>query len=457
MNDHHTRAKTYIDIKNKKTWLDFHTKYKNITDCKLTDMLSDFNEVAALFQREGRDYITRKFIDKQTNNIILSETESEKFFKEIYNFYIYIEGEMYALMYIIENYLWRFDYHYAFYESYSLKTQQEVTKKVNSHVAFNYYRGFIANEVTIEKNEKLRKLFEYIKNVFLIDENDFDYLINWLADLIQNPDREDVPYIVVYLHGKMIDYNAFTNDFLFKWICDNIVGPVNGLNMFDKNENAEYKGFVMCNHGGYQTNVSAKDMRRNKFIRFVIFSNKRSWHNCKILNMRHVGVGLDNFLTKELADEFYTYLLRKDISQFDIRNVAGKKYDSSVEHFLNVYKWRKFPMLSKELYEEYDEWLQLLQLDEKVKHIKGFTKELNKWSNLISKKNGSKNQILCMPMNTDQLDARCFLNVPHDVSISSIDNNMIEDIIKKINGDKFISLDLKNYHSFCHKNANVEK
>ena len=442
------KIETFIDINDKITWHDFYEKYSKDGNHKLHELLSDFNKVAAILYYMARGNIIRKCTQNGSNEIILVETSLIDFYVSIKDMFVTIEGKKQSVKDLIVSNTLMLSYSYSVFQPYCSSDVHAAKKIMIDKRLFNYFQGFQAHEIPLSpSDDKLLFLFDNIKNEFVIDNIDFDYIINWFAHLIQHPNCEDVPPLVFCINLLKIDMTSFSGESILEWICNSIIGKRHGLDLCETIKNSDkirHKSLVICPEKQYKKDLCKKTFEL-KYARFIVYSQKRNWLSCKMIPIRCVSDKLNSLLTDELANIFYTYLLRKDIAHFNVKIFSYTKYTSPLEHFLITYKWSRFPLLTETLHEEYNEWCKVMYPISGTLNIIKFTRDLSYYGSLVSKTIGNANKTVCMPITTSQLDLRYFVNIPRNIELSKLKKEIHLQYSKTSKAINDITFDLGSY------------
>jgi len=242
--------------------------------------------------------------------------------------------------------------------------------------AFNLFDHFAYEDGKKDFSaEKIQTILDHIK--YLVNEEGkadtptYEYVLNWLAHIIQRPERKTESALVFYSRKEGIGKNAFT-DLLEKIFegyitsiesIDTLAGKFNSIlksklvvfgdeispkakelndvikkRITSKNINIEYKGLE---------SIKMKDRSNyifttNNELAFKVSDEDRRFCLIECPRIKKDAVYFDN-LYKSLDDQdtlknFYNFLLTKDLSKVNIRNIPMTDYKKrNVLHNLPSY------------------------------------------------------------------------------------------------------------------------
>jgi hypothetical protein len=322
----------------------------------------------------------------------------------------------------------------------------------NRFDGFNYKN---INNFKINKN-KINYILHHIKKVLSGDNNkNYEYLLNWMSWLIQNPDRK-TGVCCVFLSEQGTGKNLF-----FEWFGKNIIGKkyylyVNNINnlvsrfnsdtmdklftildemqMYDRNQKFQdqLKSIITQNQGRIE-NKGMEPFLTNDYNNYVMFTNNDSPVHLDNSDRRYAMFNVSSCykgnkeyfdkLNEELVqtdsqDTFYHFLLNRDISNFyperDIPKNTLKtslKVDSSnittrymidivrtdiannpIADIINELKEDKYEV--NKLYESMKLWQDNCCSKEKIPSLNIFSRQLSKLMSKAININGKKIYIL---------------------------------------------------------------
>jgi hypothetical protein len=245
-----------------------------------------------------------------------------------------------------------------------------------SNEGFNLFDRFAYEDGNKDYNvEKIQTILDHIK--YLVNEEGkadtptYEYVLNWLAHIIQRPERKTESALVFYSRKEGIGKNAFT-DLLEKIFegyitsiesIDTLAGKFNSIlkaklvvfgdeispkakelndvikkRITSKNINIEYKGLE---------SIKMKDRSNyifttNNELAFKVSDEDRRFCLIECPRIKKDAVYFDN-LYKSLDDQntlknFYNFLLSKDLTNVNIRNIPMTDYKKrNVLHNLPSY------------------------------------------------------------------------------------------------------------------------
>ena len=253
---------------------------------------------------------------------------------------------------------------------------------INDEINLNLFLGFNFCKIEnfIVKQEKLKYIFIHIKEILCNDEtNVFNFLINWLAHIIQYPNkRMGIAVVCKSLQGvgKNIFFENFFGEMIIgkkHSICvadpSQIVGKFNGSvenkvftvvnelkaesdmikmsNLLkslitDKTQKIEKKGidaitvnnynnFVLLTNNHHVVNVETDDRR------YLCLSASSKYKG----NDKYFKNLIEHMLTDDVANEFFQYLMNINLTNWNYREIPLTKYKKELmKYSINpVMKW----------------------------------------------------------------------------------------------------------------------
>lgn len=223
----------------------------------------------------------------------------------------------------------------------------------------NMFRGFQATKLDDYDEEKLQPVLYHIKEVLNSGvERDYDYTIRWMASIVQNPSQKNGTAIVNFSNeqgtGKNILWEWFgekiigKDHYLYVKSIDDITGQFTSLHAC--------RIFVVCDEvifaGAHKSNNQMKSMITqswqkmekkghdpimiDNYMNITFLSNNDvavkvedtdRRHFVKRVSLKHLGdtAYFKNLLShlddQETANHFYTYLMKLDLGDFNVRQV----------------------------------------------------------------------------------------------------------------------------------------
>lgn len=271
-----------------------------------------------------------------------------------------------------------------FYEIWSedptIKTYDEIIfdcdeKKVKSN-QFNLYRGLrVYDDKTLEKSKKasLSPIFEHIQSLVNYNDEHFTYLLNWLAQLVQQP--HILPHTtLVFISKEGVGKDIFSN-FISKAINENytfnteklenicgkfnsmlggkILCTVNETNPIESRERIENIKFLITAdnvtiEGKHKDAIKAKN-----YCRFIFFSNRLMafpveegsrrpviFHSSDKYLKENIGAEENNKYFSKLVSlynddayqcAFLQFLKNRDISKFNPKDFTKSELHKELE------------------------------------------------------------------------------------------------------------------------------
>lgn len=253
---------------------------------------------------------------------------------------------------------------------------------IKDETNLNLFLGFNYDKIDdfIVKEDNLKFILFHIKEVICSgDENSYVYLINWLAFILQFPNKRMGIAIVCKSQqgvGKNIFFETFYGDMIIgrkHSICvsdpSQVVGKFNGSieNMVftvvneikaesdmlkmsnllkslitDTTQKIEKKGqdaltvnnynnYVFLTNNHHVVNVETDDRRYFCLSASSKYKRQQSYFDELVKNM----------LTDDIANEFFQYLMNIDLSKWNYRNIPMTKYKSELmKYSINpIIKW----------------------------------------------------------------------------------------------------------------------
>jgi hypothetical protein len=322
------------------TYQDFTIKWNNkrLTDTKI--FMSELREVVGYYDK-GLPI----FIFKNKEGIFLSKKHNLK------NYHIYLNDKRYSFWDIIQiNNITSIQYN-------SIKFKPE---KMNKNI-FNLWSGFKSKP--IKNNDLIKPIINHIKYVWANNIKErFQYIINWLAKIIQEPWRKNGT-VIVLIGGQGCGKNILCN-----FLMDNLIGEkysttINNLNTITKRFNCllEHKILITLDEVSNVKNnyhktfdilkslITEKTQKIERkgldpiiiddFCNYIMLSNnyypvkvegmdrRYAIFNCsnKYIKNKDYFQKLKDSFTENTANAFMDYLMNIDISNVELSNIPTSK------------------------------------------------------------------------------------------------------------------------------------
>ncbi|KAI9091430.1 hypothetical protein DFS34DRAFT_670029 [Phlyctochytrium arcticum] len=238
----------------------------------------------------------------------------------------------------------------------------------------NLFRGFKAKQLLQYDKDKIQPLLNHIKDVLNggIDEH-FNYNIDWLASIVQFPGEKNRTALISYGEqgtGKNMPYEFFSekvigrDHYLYLNNLDDLTGQFTSL--------STAKTFVLGDEisfaGGYRTNSIIKSkvtqawqklekkgvdpVMIDDYMNLAFLSNHDDCMRIEDTDRRYYVKRTSSIhrndhkyfsklaatLTDDTANHFFTYLMQRDLSSFNVRNIpeTEEKQDMKI--------WAKTPI-----------------------------------------------------------------------------------------------------------------
>lgn len=227
---------------------------------------------------------------------------------------------------------------------------------------FNTFSGFAVQSLDgmIYSEECIQPIIRHIGYLVNHDQKGIDYMLNWLANIFQTPGRTTNTAIIIKSKegvGKNVLFN-FLNSIIGKEYCIGTSDPENdcfgsfnnllmnklliNLNETKQEDTAKYIELIKTyiTETKIQLKLKGRDsIQVNNFMRWIFFTNRelpfklgrgqrRFWGveaDSSMANNREYMLKLINACEdKQVQFSFYTYLMNRDISQFDFINDRPK-------------------------------------------------------------------------------------------------------------------------------------
>jgi hypothetical protein len=308
-------------------------------------------------------YCELEYKNKQIINIILISSK-DNFINKIAND---IKIEVSEDKYKSVNKYWLDSSNRNEYRKMVFEPGIECYGNLNMFLGFN----FITDKNCIVKVDKLSFIFKHIK-VVICDNNEisYEYLLNWLSHIVQYPTvRMGVAVVCKSIQGagKNIFFENLMGSLIIgknHAICisdtDQIVGKFNAVleRMIYTVVNelkADGDMIKMSNLlKSLITDTTQKIEKKgidaihiNNYNNFVFLSNNHSVVNVEMYDRRYFCLSCssghindktyfkdlcDNMLNEDIAQEFYNYLIMRDLSKFDFRDIPLTEYKKQLTY-----------------------------------------------------------------------------------------------------------------------------
>ena len=218
----------------------------------------------------------------------------------------------------------------------------ELHKSLTELRRFNMFKGFIADIKNDFNIGNIQLILKYIESVWANNNIDrYNYIINWFAHLLQNPQEK----YINSLH--LVTSKKIKNDRLLCWIVENIIGSTYVLECDKENNKNELDldfTLLVISDG-----ISDSKYKKYSYCRWIINIDDENDLSCYINNNHKID--LSNKLTIDNANIFYTYLLQHDLSNYNVDNpyVKSEVGDYSIYNFIRNFKWSTFEIPTGEL------------------------------------------------------------------------------------------------------------
>lgn len=310
-----------------------------------------------------------------------------------------------------------------------------------SHV-YNLFKGFEIDKVITEKEGDISLILEHIRKLSGNTDETYNYLINWLADIVQNPSvLRGIALIFVSEQGA--GKNLFT-DFIGNKIlgedyyystCDTkhiYGGYAEGLkhklliNMDeasgrDNFENSDkLKNLITSSKITYEKKY-VSSILLNNFARFIFTTNNDTSIKIEYSDRRFMAFLCDNTqcnnksyfnaLVKSMNDKsvqksFYKYLMSVDISNFDFindrpqteiyRDMMKVNIPKEVLFLINLLETQELQdtYRSSVFYKNFKEYLKNSGYDDYKINITKFARNIKKLDGVVKKRSNGTNYVI---------------------------------------------------------------
>lgn len=273
-------------------------------------------------------------------------------------FGVEVDGEYKKLKSLIETYRYDYSKKAINYKPYNETLIHEKQLHIDENI-FNLFRGFKATYYVNDEYEidysKINPILDHIKEVWCKNiEEQFDYVMNWIAHLVQKPASKTKT--VLFLKSAK---QGAGKDIIWEFIAEyvmgrELVGYLNDINQLTTNFNNSlcFKQLTICDElptftGTARNSDKLKNLITQSVIRmeqkgidainvddynnYVMLSNNDYAVHIEAGDRRYFTLELDNkyvgnvgyfenigktCLNQAAGDVMYNYLMRRDISEF---------------------------------------------------------------------------------------------------------------------------------------------
>lgn len=385
-------------------------------------------------------YVTKNYKNKDEHYEILKNLNNDAFKIVFTSFEIHQETKekipiTIKLTDVINNMRDEITYDYLDFVPYSPLQIKNNPDYLEEHkYNFNIFSGFKAKHMWVLNNDHIKKIepiLSHIKNIICKgDILSYEYLINWLAHLIQFPDIK-IGVMIVLKSTKQGAGKNIIFDFINKWVFgEKYCLEINNIEMLTGKFNSllQHKLLTLADEVGMfgndhrnsdklkniitqpRQNIEKKGMDAytiNDFNNFIALTNNDWAFKIECGDRRHACYEISNekiddekyfnnigeCFNKEAGDIFYTYMLNRDISSWQKLNIPMTKMKRDlklnstprvilymidlIEKIENIFLDSNDRIHTEDLFTKFKEWLSARGYNDKY-NIRMFKADLEK-------------------------------------------------------------------------------